>query len=54
MIEVALTWLPPSWDRMLPHALMLAAAVITALPPGPAGGLLGLAEVAHPDNAKRR
>src|SRR5229473_530020 len=33
MIEVALTWLPPSWVRMLPQALMLAATGITTPPP---------------------
>jgi hypothetical protein len=30
--------------------LMLAAAVITVVPAGPAGGWLGFADVAHPDN----
>src|SRR5690242_16540843 len=35
MIDVVVTWVPPSCARMLPHALMLAAAVITFPPPDP-------------------
>jgi hypothetical protein len=48
MIEVVFAWLPPSCARMLPQALMLAAAVIIVVPLLRAGGLLGLADVAQP------
>ena len=60
MIDVAFTCDPPSWDRMLPHALMLAATVMTLPDPpeplGPDAGALPfcvppLEDVLHPPAA---
>src|SRR5579875_3239634 len=56
MIDVSLTCEPPSCDRMLPHALMLAATEMTLELPEPVGGLLPscvppLEDVLHPPTA---